>query len=76
MRNERAKNRRDMQQEKVEMESQFQYQVDIVFMEDIEEAVKKEILSIIEELMKLEKVTHMKLWNAWSLKQLYQFALK
>ena len=65
-----------MQQEKVEMESQFQYQVDIVFMEDIEEAVKKEILSIIEELMKLEKVTHMKLWNAWSLKQLYQFALK
>ena len=65
-----------MQQEKMEMESQFQYQVDIVFMEDIEEAVKKEILSIIEELMKLEKVTHMKLWNAWSLKQWYQFALK
>ena len=46
------------------MESQFQYQPDIVCMEDIEEAVKKEILSIIEELMKLEKVTQVKLWNA------------
>ena len=64
MRNERIKNRRDMQQEMAEMESQFQYQTDIVCMEDIEEAVKKEILSIIEELMKLEKVTQVKLWNA------------
>ena len=47
-----------MEREKAELESQFLYQLDIVCMEEIEEAVKKETMSIIKELSTLEEVTN------------------